>query len=399
MQRHPIIIIGGGPAGTATALALHRRDPALARDVLILEKARHPRPKVCAGGLIPAGRRWLDEHDVPFIVPHVTVDRALVTTPRTAVAHEDRELCYVVRRDEFDASLVDACRTRGIDVREREPAVDLRRVADGIEVRTAAGSYHARLVIGADGSGSLVRRTLVDAGRESIARAVMADVPVEATRWDGFAQRRYEFDFRILSRGLRGYLWAFPCLIDGRPHINVGAYSVTPSAAPLDAALTEYLAELTGATPKRCAFPIRWYRPGARLAAPHAWLVGDAAGVDPLMGEGISLALEYGSAAAALAGDAVRRGDLSGASYQTAVETSWLGRKLRRLHLATRLFYGRSGPAWFALAERSTRVRAMGLRWYNGVDGWDQRSGWQALGAVLTNRMERAHTAEPMQGR
>ena len=57
MERRPVIIVGSGPAGTATAIALHRRDPGLARDVLILEKARHPRPKVCAGGLIPAGRR------------------------------------------------------------------------------------------------------------------------------------------------------------------------------------------------------------------------------------------------------------------------------------------------------------------------------------------------------
>src|SRR5262245_39424165 len=99
MDTRPLIIVGSGPAGAATALALHRIDPALARDVLILEKARHPRPKVCAGGLIPAGRRWLDEHDVPLRVPHVTVHRAWVGTPRTTVAHEDRDLCYVVRRN------------------------------------------------------------------------------------------------------------------------------------------------------------------------------------------------------------------------------------------------------------------------------------------------------------
>jgi menaquinone-9 beta-reductase len=389
MERRPIVIVGAGPAGAATAVALHRRDPALARDVLILEKARHPRQKVCAGGLIPAGRRWLAEHDVAFSVPHVTVDRAMVTTQATTVTHEDQNLCDIVRRAEFDASLVAACRQRGIAVREEEDVLDAQREADGVRLTTPRGEYHARLVIGADGSGSLVRRRLVEGAKARVARAVMADVPVRAARWDGFAERRYEFDFRILRRGLRGYRWAFPCLIDGEPYANIGAYSLTPVGAPLDTALTDYLREFTDTVPRRCAFPIHWYRPGARLAAPHAWLVGDAAGVDPLMGEGISLALEYGSFAAAAANRALRSGDLSGVEYQRAVDSSWLGAKLRRLHLATRLFYGSSGRAWFALAERSRRVRALGLRWYNGVDAWDRRSGWDAMHSLLTNRVGR----------
>ncbi len=386
-MRHPLVIVGAGPAGTATALALHRHDPTLARDVLIIEKARHPRPKVCAGGVIPAARRWLAEHDVPFSVPHVTVHRALVTTPATTVTHDDRDLCDVVRRAEFDASLVAACRARGIAVQEDEDVVELARGADGVRLTTTRATYHARLVIGADGSGSVVRRRLVDPAKACIARAVMADVPLRELCWSGFAERRYDFDFRILRRGLRGYLWAFPCLIDGEPHANIGAYSVTPVGAALDEAFTDYLRELTAVVPRRCAFPIHWYRPGARVAAPRAWLVGDAAGVDPLMGEGISLALEYGSLAAAAAVRGLRTGELSGAEYQHAVDGSWLGTKLRRLHLATRLFYGPTGRTWFALAERSRRVRALGLRWYNGVDGWDQRSGWDALRALVTNRL------------
>jgi flavin-dependent dehydrogenase len=114
-------------------------------------------------------------------------------------------------------------------------------------------------------------------------------------------------------------------------------------------------------------------------------LAGDAAGVDPLMGEGISIALEYGRFAAAAAIEALRSGDVSGVAYQRAVDGSWLGKKLRRLHLATRLFYSRAWPLCFAAAERSRRLRGLGLRWYNGVDGWDQRSGWTGLRALLTD--------------
>lgn len=388
MERRPVIIVGSGPAGTATAIALHRRDPSLARDVLILEKARHPRPKVCAGGLIPAGRHWMEEHDIPLRVPHVTVHRAQVTTPARTIGHDDTNLCYVIRRNELDALLADAARERGVEIREQEDVQSLERDGDGIRVVGRNETWHAPLVIGADGAGSLVRRSLVDGARTRIARAVMTDVPIAAMRWDGFRSDRYDFDFRILRQGLRGYLWAFPCMIDGVPHANVGAYAVTPSGAPLDAALTAYLAELGVSGSRRVAFPIHWYEPGARIGTDGAWLVGDAAGVDPLMGEGISLAMEYGDLAAAAIVDAVRRRDPAAAPYQRAFEASWLGAKLRRLHFTTRFFYG---PATrrlaFGLAEHSRRLRALGLRWYNGVDGWDRRSGWQALMAVLTNRV------------
>lgn len=387
MERRPVVIVGSGPAGTATAIALHRRDPALAREVLILEKARHPRPKVCAGGLIPAGRQWMADHDVPLDVPHVTVHNARVVTPTRTVGHDDRGLCYVIRRDELDAALATAARERGIEIREEEPVQTLERHPDGIRLVGRRDTYATPLVIGADGAGSLVRRRLVDAGRGRIARAVMADVPVDRTRWDGFARDRYDFDFRILRRGLRGYLWAFPCLIDGVPHANVGAYAVTPSGTALDEALRDYLAEIGSPAARRVAFPIHWYEPGARVAAPGAWLVGDAAGVDPLMGEGISLAMEYGELAAAAIAEAVRQHATSPQVYQDAFDRSWLGAKLRRLHMATRLFYGPTWRLGFALAERSRRLRALGLRWYNGVDGWDRRSGWEAVAAVLTNRV------------
>lgn len=387
MEHRPLIIVGSGPAGAAITLALHRCDPGLAREILILEKARHPRPKVCAGGLIPAGRRWMAEHDVAFSVPHVTVHRARVTTSRTTVEHEDRDLCHVIRRAELDALLAEAARQRGATIRENEPVVALERDGSGVRITTARGTYHTPLVLGADGAGSLVRRQLVDPHRDHIARAVMVDIPLCDIGWDGFAAARYDFDFRLLGRGLKGYLWAFPCLIDGVAHVNVGAYALHPAGAALDDALAAFLAELVATPGRRVAFPIHWYAPGTRVAAARAWLVGDAAGVDPLMGEGISLAMEYGTIAAAMVIEARRAGDYSAEQYQRAFERSWLGAKLRHLYFSTQLFYGPTRRLWFTLAERSRRLRAVGLRWYNGVDHWDRVSAWQVLIAVLTNRV------------
>jgi flavin-dependent dehydrogenase len=384
MEKRPLVVVGSGPAGTATALALHRRDPALAADSLILDKARHPRGKVCAGGLIPAGLRWMEEHDVPLSVPHVIIDRASVTTPRRTLEHEDRDLCVVIRRNELDASLARACTDRGVELREEEPLREIHREADGLRLVTAKQEYLTPLVVAADGSGSLVRRTMVDPQRDAIARAIMCDVPVADGDWNGFEQRRYDFDFRDVATGLQGYRWIFPCLIDGVPHANVGVYSVTPTGATMKRALADHLRALTSDPPRHCAFPIRWFRRGrTRVSAPNVLLVGDAAGVDPLMGEGISLAMEYGSFAAAAAIEAQRSGDYSAVGYQRAIESSWLGVKLGRLDLARKLLYGATWRLCFALPENSKRVRALGLRWYNGVDDWDRRSGWEALGQLV----------------
>jgi flavin-dependent dehydrogenase len=48
-----ILIIGGGPAGLSTALHLFKIAPALASRILVLEKTRYPRHKLCAGALTP----------------------------------------------------------------------------------------------------------------------------------------------------------------------------------------------------------------------------------------------------------------------------------------------------------------------------------------------------------
>jgi flavin-dependent dehydrogenase len=385
MERRSVAIVGSGPAGASTALHLLQRDPALARDCVIIEKARHPRPKICAGGLIPRAATCLKDLGIEVSVPHVTVNRAWVKSPTRTVRHEEAGLCQVIRRDEFDESLVGVCRQRGIDVHEEETVVELRREGGAVRVITSRGDYLCPLAVGADGSGSIVRRQLVGPGRERIGHAVMCDIPADEIEWTGFEEHRYDFDFSNVARGWRGYFWTFPCIVGARPHVNLGVYSMDRVGSKLTDALANHLGN-RGRVVQRHVFPIRWYGPKSQLAAPNALLAGDAAGVDPLMGEGISLALDYGQMAAAAVCESFASGDFSGASYQRAVERSWLGRKLRRLYLASRLFYGPTWRFWFAIAERSSRLRSVGLRWYNGVDDWDHRSGWALLGALLHDR-------------
>jgi flavin-dependent dehydrogenase len=112
-------------------------------------------------------------------------------------------------------------------------------------------------------------------------------------------------------------------------------------------------------------------------------LVGDAAGVEPLMGEGISFALEYGRWAADEIARARESGDAAFDGAEARFRGSWVGRKLRRLGQAATMFYGPTARVWLAVAARWSGAQDVGLRWYNGMDGWDRRSGWDALRAAL----------------
>jgi flavin-dependent dehydrogenase len=386
MDRREVIIVGGGPAGAATALYLARLSSDLARRTLLLEKAVHPRVKVCAGGLIPHTLDCLDELGIGLSVPHVMVDRARVDVPGRRVEVDGRRFCAVVRRDEFDAALLAAVRACGVEVHEKEKVQQLVRDREQILVTTEHASYAAPLVVGADGSGSLVRRSLFphQPRGAAIGRGVMADVPLtDGCRWDGHARSRYDFDFRAVPAGLAGYAWAFPCLIGGRPHVNAGVYTRRPCGRVDPVALLGRLQEELGLPGTRHqAAPIRCYG-RERFAAPNVLLAGDAAGAEPLMGEGISFAFEYGRWAAAEIVRAAASGDLSLHEAEQHFRRSWVGKKLRRLDLAATMFYGSTARLWFALAARWGGAQRIGLCWYNGVGGWDRQSAWRALAAAL----------------
>src|SRR5262245_61755082 len=81
VKRCGVIIVGSGPAGSATALRLAQLDPGLAARTVILEKGRHPRDKTCAGGVIPKAVGLLGELGTGLSVPHARVDHAAVAVP------------------------------------------------------------------------------------------------------------------------------------------------------------------------------------------------------------------------------------------------------------------------------------------------------------------------------
>ena len=382
-----MVIAGAGPAGLATALYLVKGRPGLAGRIVAIDKSAHPRFKVCAGGLIPKTMLALGELGIQLEVPAVEVISGEAATPVGSVdlTRGGDVLATVIRRDRFDAMLARAATEAGVEMVERSRVLDVTQDADTVRLSTDAGIFEAQVLVGADGSGSRVRRAVFGVRKESIGRALMIDIPVDPERTPEFTSKRYRFDFRCVSRGISGYSWSFPCLIGGAPHLNVGIYDQRAHEFAEDGGeQTRMIAELVGAFPelpldglKRRetrwhSFPIRWFHRADSYASGRVILAGDAAGVDPLMGEGISCAFEHGK----LAADAICRyldgdtGALRG--YDRTLHEDWVGKKMNKLAFAARSFYGPRHRLFFRIAGVSRRAQELGVDWYNGARHLDE---------------------------
>jgi flavin-dependent dehydrogenase len=292
-----VVIVGGGPAGTTTALALAHASPELARRVVVLEKALYPRDKPCAGALGARGDGLLRSIGVQVDVPSVRIDGIVFRSAEGRVAAVPGGIGRVVRRVEFDHALARAAAERGVHVRDgvRVDAVHVHPDG-GAVVETSAGPLNARVVVGCDGVGSVVRKALgLGTGRW---RAQVVEVDTEPIASDG---DRGLLHFDGTDRRLHGYAWDFPTLVDGRALVCRGVYRLkhgeAPDAAPDVAAVLDDRLRSQGIDPRACKakrYAERGFEPASRVAAGALMLAGEAAGIDPVTGEGIAQAIEYG---------------------------------------------------------------------------------------------------------
>jgi flavin-dependent dehydrogenase len=165
-----------------------------------------------------------------------------------------------------------------------------------------------------------------------------------------FVDRYALFDFSLARQGLQGYYWDFPSRVAGSPRLNQGVYDARTSLNRPRAHLPPLLqqVERTGLDEVRpSGHPIHWFSPRNQFALPRMVLVGDAAGADPLFGEGIAPALAYGQVAAQAVHQAFASGDLSFKNYRRLLTRSYLGRYLMTRWVAASVAYRLSGHALF----------------------------------------------------
>ncbi|RME46108.1 MAG: hypothetical protein D6796_09455 [Caldilineae bacterium] len=369
-----VLIVGSGPAGLSTALHLAQIDAGWTERMVVVEKAVHPRPKLCGGGVTRPGEAVLARLGLPFEPPHVPVREVRFVYGQQVYALHAEPAFRVTRREVFDHWLVEQAQARGVAVRQGEAVRGITLQPDGVEVVTEKTVFRAQVVVAADGSRSFVRRALKwPAGAHPpLARLLEVLTPeAESPRPDDpFARGVAVFDFTPMASGVQGYTWDFPSLVGGRRMMNRGIFDSRIRAerprAPLKAALAKALARQgrqLAAYPLQ-GHPIRWFDPAGVFAMPRVLLAGDAAGVDPFVGEGIAFALGYGGVAAAAIADAFARRDFRFADYRTRLLRDPIVSPLAGRTALAKFLYRLRSPRWIALGWRLAPLIVRLLAWF-----------------------------------
>jgi flavin-dependent dehydrogenase len=314
------LVVGAGPAGSATAALLARAGFAVAA----VDRAAFPRDKPCSEYMGPEAVRLLDRLGVVESLESagaVALQGTAVTASRGARLHgvfalaghqPFRSTGLSISRRILDHALVGAARAAGAAVLERTTVEELLYDQGGIAgalVRDAQGRRHslrARITVGADGLRSIVARRL---GRRTHGRPRRVAFVAHMEGVEGMG------DSAEMHVGARGYVGLNPI---GGGRTNVALVLPAGRAAGARGRLELFFLETLREFPEvyrrvssgRLVRKVLATGPFAawsnRVVADGAALVGDAADFfDPFTGEGIFSALRGAGLLAAVAGDAL----------------------------------------------------------------------------------------------
>lgn len=359
-------IVGAGPAGARAGELLAGQGLRV-----VLFDPRAPWEKPCGGGLTAAAFEKVPE--LVEVVPFARrIGRVRLEAGTSRLGVDLDEPLHVVSRKALGRWQLDRARAAGAALE----SVAVRRIArhedGGWHLGLADGrSVRCRLLVGADGAASLVRKTVAPDLPVELAPARVAFAPGAGATPEAIGLRFY--------RRVAGYAWDFP----RRAHRSIGV-GVTPGSwqrRRMDREIDRYWDELGRCScveAERAGAVIgtaRGLRPAhyAAMGGADFALLGDAAGLaDPATGEGILNALcsaEMLAETYAMDGTFARYPDMVVKRLEPEFR---IARNVRRF-----LYGGSLAHRLIRLARRSGPARALLVAIVNGGNEHDPRLVWR----------------------
>lgn len=149
MEHYGAIIAGAGPAGAHLAHLLSKKGIS----VLVLEKKKVPGKTACSG-LISTRLKML----IPLkedLIEHVVYGAAFHSKNASFAVEKNKPVAYVINRRELDRHLISIAQASGAKVVLGE-AMEFYSV--GCNAVIVNNKYSSKVLVGADGAGSIVRR-------------------------------------------------------------------------------------------------------------------------------------------------------------------------------------------------------------------------------------------------
>lgn len=287
-----VLVVGGGPAGMAAGISFGRAG----LRTLVCERGSLPADKPCGEGVMPTGLQYLErlgvtayldrDHTHPFTGIHY-----LPTSGTGASARFAEGPGQGIRRTELSRAFCERARKiDGLEVRPRTPVTLGARGPNGAEARLDGRKVTARLIVGADGLRSEVRRWAGLQGVSQRKRRFALQQHFRCQPWSEYVEVHWAGDAEA---------YVTPC---GRGEVGVAVLWAAEEKKSgggqrlMESMLSRFPrlnASLRGARPSAGARAIGPMHQVARSpVSDGVALVGDASGyLDAITGEGISLAL------------------------------------------------------------------------------------------------------------
>ena len=290
---YDLIVIGGGPAGTSAAITAAR---GRAR-VLLLERGRFPRHKVC-GEFISAESldllsNLLDSDHKALLNDAIRIAQARIFLDGRALRTITDPPAASIARLDLDAALWHSAVESGVDARQQTTVQSIAG-SEPFQVKSSAGAFEARALINASGRWSNLTLPVANAGGKwiGVKGHFAENSPAQSVDLYFFEGGYCGVQPVDLNAGISAHGRVNACAM-----VRADVASTLPEVFERHAALWERSRDWKPLSNPVSTSPLIFRAPNPERSG--VLMAGDAATfVDPFVGDGVSLALRSGSLAA-----------------------------------------------------------------------------------------------------